>query len=223
MSARIGVITLDGSAGSGKSTVARMLSERLGIPHLDTGAMYRAVTWAALREGIPFEHSRRVAALVKRLCFRMGPDGLDIRLGRRRPGGELRAPEVSRAIHGVSHNRAVRRALIRIQRAAARSVSGLVADGRDMGSVVFPDARWKFFLDADASVRARRIRRDLARKGILRPLSEVLRDLKRRDAGDRSAVVTPTVVPPGAIRIRTSLLTPAETLRRILRRILPRR
>lgn len=220
---RIGVIALDGAAGSGKSTVSRLLSQRLGIPHLDTGAMYRAVTHAALAEGIPFSDEARVARLVGRLRFRMGPAGIEIRWKGRVLGPELRTPEVARAIHGVSHNPAVRRALIRIQRTSARGLWGLVADGRDMATVVFPDARGKFYLDARRHVRARRIRRDLARRGIRRALSEVVRDLARRDRGDRSSVVTPVVVAPGAIRIDTTLHAPEDTVDAILAALPPPR
>ena len=159
------VIAIDGPAGAGKSTVARGLAARLGLAYLDTGAMYRGVTFAALRRGIDPDDADRVAHLVLDLEMTVTDtattvDGVDASV-------EIRGPEVTRAVSIVAANPAVRQELNRRQREWARAHNGGVIEGRDIGSVVFPRAEVKVYLTASAEERARR-RNDEAPEGVAR-------------------------------------------------------
>jgi len=147
------VIAIDGPAGAGKSTIARALAARLGLEYLDTGAMYRAVTFAAMRRGILFDDDA-VAALARDVTLEVGDhgvlvDGIDAT-------AEIRSPEVTSAVSRVAANSAVRAELVRRQRAWCRRRGGGVIEGRDIGSVVFPDAELKLYLTASPRVRAER-------------------------------------------------------------------
>ena len=151
------VIAIDGPAGSGKSTIARRLADRLGLDYLDTGAMYRAVTFAALRRGIDPADGADVAAIVGDLELEVGPDGVvvdgvDATI-------EIRGPEVTRAVSLVAANPEVRTDMVRRQRAWTVERGGGVLEGRDIGTVVFPDALLKVYLTARPEVRAAQIGR----------------------------------------------------------------
>jgi cytidylate kinase len=147
------VIAIDGPAGSGKSTVARALAARLGLDYLDTGAMYRAVTWAVLRDGLDPGAGDEVAALAERIDLALGDrvlvDGTDVT-------GPIRGPEVSGAVSIVAANPGVRRILVARQRAWVAEHGGGVVEGRDIGTVVFPDAALKLYLTARPEIRAAR-------------------------------------------------------------------
>jgi cytidylate kinase len=194
------VITIDGPAGAGKSTVARALAARLGFDYLDTGAMYRAVALAGLRTGIDWENADAVAALAQkiRLDFRQGRvflDGEDVT-------DDLRSTEVTRASRFVADNEAVRRHLMELQRRFAAG-KNVVTEGRDQGSLVFPDAEVKFFLTASPEERARRRLRDYQAAGENPPFHQVLEELLVRDARDSSRPWGRLVKPEGAIEIST--------------------
>ncbi len=194
------VITIDGPAGAGKSTVARALAARLGFEYLDTGAMYRAVALAGLRTGIDWENPDAVAALAQRI-------NLEFRLGRVFLNGEdvteeLRSSEVTRASRYVADNAVVRRRLIDLQRQFAEG-KNVVTEGRDQGSLVFPDAEVKFFLTASPEERARRRLRDYQAAGENPPFHQVLEELLVRDARDASRPWGKLVKPEGAIEINT--------------------
>jgi cytidylate kinase len=199
-------VTIDGPAGAGKSTVARRVAERLGLRFLDTGAMYRAVTWKARRLGLA--DPLRIAEMVRSTSITVDPgrvtvDGRDVTR-------EIRTPELTASIKPVADSPECRAELVRLQREAGRE-GGLVTEGRDQGSVVFPDAEFKFYLDASSVVRARR--RQAEQGG---DLDEIRRGIERRDEEDRSRPVGALVVPAGAIRIDTSGLTLDEVVDRIL-------
>jgi cytidylate kinase len=195
------VIAIDGPAGSGKSTVARRLAERLGLDYLDTGAMYRGVTFAALRRGVDPTEVEPVARLVRDLELDVGRDsiqvdGVDATI-------EIRGPEVSRAVSIVAANPEVRAEMVRRQREWAAARGGGVMEGRDIGSVVFPDAILKVYLTADPEVRASRRSKEVTDLDY----ETVAADLARRDALDQGRDVSPLVEAPDAIIIDTTDMT----------------
>lgn len=206
------IITIDGPAGAGKSTVAREVARRLGLRYLDTGAMYRAVAWKARRLGLsdPREIARMIAGTrIEVADGRVLCDGQDVTL-------EIRSPEITAAVRPIADAPECRAELVRMQREAVRG-GGLVTEGRDQGSVVFPDAPFKFYLDASVEERARRRWRELGGD-----LEEIRRAIERRDAEDRSRPVGPLVCPPGAQVIDTSALTVEEVVDKILATVRPR-
>ncbi|MDP6369365.1 MAG: (d)CMP kinase, partial [Planctomycetota bacterium] len=175
------VVALDGPAGSGKSTVARLLADRLGWPYLDTGSMYRAATLQVLRAGVdPCDAAAVLAALA------MTDIDLDaevhVLLDGIRPGKEIRTVGIDHAVSDVAGIPEVRSRMAVLQRAARPEAGGLVAEGRDMTSVIFPDAEFRFFLTAPPGVRAQRRHEDGSRAPDDRPLDEVRKEMDRRDA-----------------------------------------
>lgn len=218
------IITIDGPGGVGKSTVAKLLAQRLGVRYLDTGATYRALAYAALRRGLsPVTDVRRLAALARRLPLRLESSGdlLRVFLDGEEITRDIRTEKISEAAAQLSQHPAVRRAMVRLQRGlASRSVGGVVVEGRDTGSVVFPSATHKFFLKADPSIRAKRRQQELARLyGTAPPLVEVREQLELRDGLDRRRRVGPLVQPHGAVAIDTSHASAPGVVSRMLRRI----
>jgi cytidylate kinase len=201
------VIAIDGPAGSGKSTVAKALAERLGLEYLDTGAMYRSVAFAALRRGIDPEDTEPVARVARDLDLRMGPDGaisvdgVDARI-------EIRGPEVTRAVSIVAANPLVRDEMRSRQREWAAKRDGGVMEGRDIGTVVFPDAELKVYLDASPEVRASRRSKEVADL----EYETVAADLARRDALDQGRTHGPLVEADDAVVIDTSDLSVDEII-----------
>ena len=182
MSPRPQVITLDGPAGAGKSTVARRLAEKLGLKFLDTGAMYRAFTWAALERGVDLRDTPALVRLIRGslLDFDRGRvmlDGWDIT-------DEIRAERVTKNAVFLADPPAVREELVRLQREFGKE-GGLVTEGRDQGTVVFPDADFKFYLDAAIDVRARRRVEELKKRGEPATLKEIEAGIADRDGRDR--------------------------------------
>jgi CMP/dCMP kinase len=180
------VVTIDGPAGAGKSTVARMLAERLGFDFLDTGAMYRCVTLAARRAGIDTADATLVRELAEGLSIELS--GTQVVLNGQDVSAAIRAPEVSTSIKAIADNVAVRRTLTELQR---RWTEGryVVTEGRDQGSEVFPDAPCKIFLVASSQERARRRCRELADRGEAADFDAILSQQNQRDSEDRSRPV----------------------------------
>lgn len=191
----IDVVAIDGPVGVGKSSVASRLAARLGWLHLDTGAMYRAVTLLAMRAGVPTRDEPGCLALARsmELAFLAHPAGQRVVVAGEDVSEAIREPAVARAVSDVADQRGVREELGRRQRAMGAAAPS-VAEGRDMGTVVFPDARWKFHLDADPLERARRRGDQLALAGKIVPEAELLRDIADRDRRDRER-------PVGALRV----------------------
>ncbi|MBH0201687.1 MAG: (d)CMP kinase [Nitrospira sp.] len=211
------IIAIDGPAGVGKSTVAKLLAARLGYLYLDTGALYRAVAWKALQSGIRPTDREQVTTLLPttsiHMQFQHGAmqvlvDGLDVT-------GDLRTPEVTTAASIVSAFPAVREWLLPIQRQIGQRGS-VVAEGRDIGTKVFPSAPFKFFLDADATVRVARRHRELVAAGRGVTAETTSRDLSDRDQRDRTRSVDP-LVPAGDARfIDTSALSPDQVVAQMI-------
>jgi cytidylate kinase len=192
------IVTVDGPGGTGKSTVSRVLAHKAGLPHLDTGAFYRAATLAVLNSGVDPSHAAETTRVVDEARFdqvdgRMYLDGEDV-------SDEIRSEEVTAHVSVVSSHRAVREVMVDLQRDwVARHDGNGVVEGRDIGTVVFPDADVKIFLDARPEVRARR-RANETGEGH----DEVLADLSRRDHFDSTREASPMSVPPDAVLFDTS-------------------
>ncbi|MEW6252122.1 MAG: (d)CMP kinase [Planctomycetota bacterium] len=208
------IITIDGPAGSGKSTTARKLAARLGIPYLDTGAMYRVVTLAALEDGVDLHDEAALTALAARDDYELdlGPTHIRVALRGRDVTEEIRSMRISRHTRHIAGSPGVRRILIDKQRAIARRLGALVTEGRDQGTAAFPNADAKFFLDADRQKRAERRLHDLHADGEEVTLDDVLANLDERDRTDSERAVAPLAVPPDAVRIDTSHLSIAAVL-----------
>lgn len=208
------VITIDGPAGSGKSTAARKLAARLGLPYLDTGAMYRVVTLAALEEGIDLNDEARLAALAGGDAYQLdlGPTHIRVTLRGRDVTEALRSMRVNDHTRFIAALPRVRQALVARQREIARRLGGVVTEGRDQGSVAFPDADLKFFLDAAPEKRAERRLHDLLADGEEVTMAQVLENLQTRDRTDASRTSGPLTVPPGAISIDTTNLSIGQVI-----------
>lgn len=207
------VIAIDGPAGSGKSTVARALAERLGLQYLDTGAMYRAVTFAVLRRGLDPSDAEKAAMVAERLDLTVGPDG--VRVDGVDASIEIRGPEVSRAVSTVAANPAVRKEMVRRQREWVTARGGGVLEGRDIGTVVFPDAELKVYLTADAAVRAQRRSKEVADLDY----ATVAADMARRDELDSARDTSPLTEAPDAFHLDTTGLSVEQILDVITERI----
>jgi len=207
------VIAIDGPSASGKGTVAQLVAQQLGFHYLDSGALYRIVALAAQIAGISWQDEAVLAGLAEKLDIRF--DGGEIFLAGNRVSDEVRSEEMSRGASEVAAHPSVRRALLDLQH-AFRQAPGLVADGRDMGSVVFPDAQIKVFLTASAEVRAERRYNQLMTKGIRVNLAQILLDLQLRDARDRERAVAPLIQGTDAMLLDTSDLTIDQAVEAVL-------
>ena len=204
------VIAIDGPAGSGKSTVARALADRLDLQYLDTGAMYRAVAYAVLRDTGDPEDDDLVANLARRIEIDIGTggvfvDGVDATL-------EIRSPEVTRIVSVVAANKDVRAELVTRQREWTKRRDGGVLEGRDIGTVVFPDAELKIYLTADAAERARRRAREVTDLDY----EEVAADITRRDAYDSTRASDPLTQADDAVNVDTTGLTIEQVVDRVV-------
>ena len=207
------VIAIDGPSASGKGTVAQIVAKTLGFHYLDSGALYRLVALAAAREGSYAGDEREVAAVAARLPVRF--EGEEVLLDNERVTDAIRTEECSIAASRVAALPAVRRALLDRQR-SFRKPPGLVAEGRDMGSVVFVDAVLKVFLTASPEARAERRYKQLKEKGIAAALPGLLQDLRERDARDVSRSVAPLKQSPGARQLDTTEMSAAQAAARIV-------
>ncbi len=234
--ARTLIVAIDGPAGAGKSTAARRLALLLGCLYVDTGAMYRALTLKALREGTPFDDGS-LGCLARQTCIRLEPleavlepleangasrtdagrratcrvflDGLDVT-------GQIRGVDVTKAVSAVSSFASVRERLVEVQREIARQAGRVVMDGRDIGTVVLPGADWKFFLTATIPERARRRRSELLAEGLEVSQAEIEEMIALRDELDSSRAVAPLRAAPGAVVIDSTGKTIDEVVQLML-------
>ena len=207
------VIAIDGPSGAGKGTVARAVASQLGYRHVDSGAMYRAIGWKALSDGIPLEDEGAITALAERASIqltgdRVAIDGIDVTR-------VIRTPEIDRAAAGVARLPRVRGVLVERQRRMGID-GGIVMEGRDIGTVVFPDADVKLYLDASAEERARRRASDPAHSGVPAAVSEVATLLTQRDESDRTRSVSPLYAAPDALRVDTTGKSIDEVVEEVL-------
>jgi 3-phosphoshikimate 1-carboxyvinyltransferase len=207
------VIAIDGPSASGKGTVAQIVAAALGFHHLDSGALYRLVALAAARSGIDAKDEAAVAMLAVRLPARF--EGGEVFLGDGRVTDDIRTEECSLAASFVAALPAVRQALMKRQH-AYRKPPGLVAEGRDMGSVVFPGAELKVFLTASLEARAERRLKQLKEKGIAATLAALLQDLRERDSRDATRSVAPLKHSPGARLLDTTSMSAEQAAARIV-------
>ena len=211
------IVTLDGPSGSGKSTLARLLARRLGYRYVDTGAMYRAVGWLARREGVPFADGPELRGLLARarLVLEPHPEEPRVRINGVDVTRAIRGPEMGMVASRISALAPVREWLLERQRDLARP-GRAVLEGRDTGTVVFPDADAKFFVTASLEERGRRRAADLAAAGDRVDPAEVTRDLERRDRNDSGRALAPLRRAQDAVEIDTTGLTPDQALEEIL-------
>ncbi|REJ74253.1 MAG: (d)CMP kinase [Acidobacteria bacterium] len=221
------VVAIDGPAGVGKSSVARRLAKRLGLPFVDTGAMYRCVAWACLRDGVDRDDEARVGEVARRLPLRLAVSSAGetrLELAGRPVGDEIRTEEVSMATSEVARLPAVRTHLLELQRDFGRRHGG-VLEGRDIGTVVFPDTPYKFFLDADVGVRAERRARQQRASGADVDTDRLRRELQRRDSQDSQRETAPLRRDPSYEVVDTGDLDEDEVVERLVQlvRVISRR
>jgi cytidylate kinase len=211
------IIAIDGPAASGKSTTAQKVAERLGINYLDTGAMYRAVTLAILLQKLDFEDEQAVKALLDKtiIDIQWNDDKMTLLLNGEDVTDAIRSVEVTRFVSAVSAKPYVREKMVHIQRQVGNR-SDCVVEGRDIGTVVFPEAEWKFYIIADYHSRAKRRQLDLEALGDERSLGEIVEDLKLRDQLDSTRLLSPMKKSDQAIEIDTTDLTVDEQVDKII-------
>ncbi|HUS05292.1 MAG TPA: (d)CMP kinase [Bryobacteraceae bacterium] len=210
------IVAIDGPAGAGKSTIARAVADRLGFVYIDTGAMYRAVALWALQRGISDSDMHRLEQLANEAEIAFVPGAESVLLNGEDVTEAIRAPEISIAAAKVSAVPAVRRAMVEKQRGLSADAS-VVMEGRDIGSVVFPEAQVKIFLDADPSIRADRRVLQLQRNGVPVSKENTERELADRDTRDRTRSEAPLVQAPDAVYVDSTGLNPEEVQEVILK------
>jgi cytidylate kinase len=212
------VITIDGPAASGKSTIARLLAKKLGASFLDTGSMYRAVTFAAMQEGVDFKNEESLLGIFENNDFRFSAknDLLTVQINGIDVTEKLRDPEVTANACYIASAPKVREKLVQMQRQYAAEQERIVTEGRDQGTVVFPDANAKFFLIAQSRERAKRRLAELQAKGINESLEKIQESIEKRDKSDSERDVGPLKPAQDAIEIDTTDLNIDQVLNKIL-------
>lgn len=212
-------IAIDGPAACGKTTVAALLAQKLGLVYLDTGAMYRAAAWQVLQAGVSLDDSEAIAAVVKDMALVVRAstraDGHDILVNGRDITSLLHTPEVTAAVPAVACVSAVRRDMVRRQQALAAE-GGIVMAGRDICTVVLPDAQFKYYIDASLEERARRRAADLAASGRTTAVADVSAQLAERDKTDSGRADSPLMIAADAVRIDSTSVSAEQVVARIV-------
>lgn len=209
------IVAIDGPAGSGKSTVSRMAADRLNYLYVDTGAMYRALTWKALREKVELTNEGALIQLAKEISIKLGEnrkvfvDDIDVT-------AEIREPEVTRNVSYIARVPEVRKCMVALQRKIGREGS-VVVEGRDIGTVVFPCAEKKIYLDAEIGERVRRRGKELEERGYNITIDEVQREIRIRDEKDKGREVAPLRVADGAVILDTTHMSIDRVVEAILK------
>ena len=210
-------MAIDGPAGAGKSTVAKAVAKRLGYRYMDTGAMYRALAWKVMRHGADPDDESALGRILESTVVDLGTD-LTVMLDGADVSGAIRTPEVGQVASRVSGMKIVRQRMADLQRSMGRS-GCIVAEGRDMGTVVFPEAEVKVYLDASPETRARRRFNELAGQGSTLTLEQTLADVMRRDRRDKERTVAPLRKADDAVFIDSTALPVAAVVDRILEEV----
>ncbi|HGO5854777.1 TPA: (d)CMP kinase [Mannheimia haemolytica] len=214
------VITVDGPSGAGKGTLCHALAEKLGFDFLDSGALYRITALSAVKKGIALDDEAKLADVGRNLDIQFLPENGEIQviLDGENVGDQIRTAEAGQNASKVAAFPLVREALLERQRAFSTE-RGLIADGRDMGTVVFPDAKIKLFLDASAEERTKRRVKQLQEKGFNANFDEILAEIKERDFRDRNRAVAPLVPAKGALLLDSTHLSIEEVINQALNHI----
>lgn len=222
------IVAIDGPAGSGKSTTARLVAERLGYLYLDTGAMYRAVAFALAQRAVESDEPEIGAQLEDmRLSLQHSPDGMHVLVDGEDVSESIRTPEIGALSSRISTYRAVREKLVAEQRRIAREYvqrgGGVVIEGRDIGTVVFPDADVKIFMVADPSIRARRRQEQLEAAGKILPLQSILQEIVERDRQDSEREISPLRRADDAIDVDTTKSSVSEQVDFVIEKVKERK
>lgn len=213
------IITIDGPAGSGKSTAAKLLAEKIGAAFLDTGAMYRAVTLAAMQNQLDLSDVETIEKLIDRTDFKfeISNNQMTVKINNKDATEQIREPKVTENVHFVASQPSLRSRLVRMQQDFAKNHQKIVTEGRDQGTVVFPDAKFKFFLTAQSSERTKRRAEELTRKGIKVNMAKLHKEIENRDASDKNRDAGPLIPAQDAIIIDNTNFTSEQTLNEILK------
>ena len=211
------VIAIDGPAGAGKSTIAKILAQKLGFFYLDTGALYRALTYKALQKGLDLEDEKSLITLAREIKIDLQDkeDGLHVFMDGQEVTDQIRTPEVTRNTFYIARSPEVRQAILPLQRKFAKRAS-LVAEGRDTTTVVFPEATFKVYLDANLDVRAQRRGKDLTKAGVEQSIAKTAEEVAERDNHDRSRSVAPLRQSADAFYLDTTNLSVNEVVERLV-------
>lgn len=211
------IIAIDGPAGAGKSTIAKLLAKKLNYIYIDSGAMYRALTWKAMRLKIALDDAQELVILAKntKFYFRQQKKKIQLFMDGKPVTRKIRSPQVTKNISHIADNAQIRVIMVELQRQAGQD-GGVIMEGRDIGTKVFPKADFKFFLDASVRERARRRYEEFKAQGKEIIFSDIFKDIKTRDRKDKKRKVSPLIKAPDAINIDSSDLEPPEVVDKIL-------
>lgn len=218
------IIAIDGPAGAGKSTIAKMLAEKLDYVYIDSGAMYRSITWKAMQAGLTLSDDRKLVALTEKtkLSFKKHRHQLKLFMDGKPVTKAIRTPKVTANICYIADHPLIRQIMVKLQQKIGRD-GGVVMEGRDIGTKVFPQADFKFYLDASAQERARRRYKEFMARGVKVDLKEILKDIKVRDHKDQTRKVSPLKKARGSIVVNSSRLIPEQVVLKMLARITMKR
>lgn len=211
------IVAIDGPAGAGKTTVAKGVAQNLGFTYIDTGAMYRAVTFKAMELGLDLSDEEAVSNVAEEIDIHLDQDcvyvnGNDV-------STDIRKPEVTRSVVRVADNPGVRKRLVEIQRSIGQRSKWAVLEGRDISSVVFPDAEFKFYLDASIEERVRRRYEELKEKGIEVEIERLKEEIAARDEQDKNRQIGPLRIDKDAVYIDTTSMDVADVISRIVKEV----